>query len=110
MMITYKWSVAEMEVVPQEDDVTDVVANVYWMLTGTDGQYSGAVRGSVKLQPYAGGQPFIPYEDLTEDVVLGWVFDVLGASVSTYEAQVDQQITAQLSQPVIPRPLPWSSQ
>lgn len=107
-MVTYKWSILAIEVVPQEDNVSDVVAVVKWRLDGEDGEYTGSSSGVVNLSPYQPGQPFIPYEDLTEDVVLGWTLDALGPTVPVYESIVAGQISDKMRPPVEPRPLPWS--
>lgn len=106
-MVTNTWSVVNMEVVPQEASVSDVVANVAWKLVGADGEYTSEVAGTVSLNPYQPGQPFTPYEDLTQEQVLGWVFTALGNYVGSYEALVAYKIAEQQKPPVEPRPLPW---
>ena len=107
-MITYEWLVERMDVLPQEGGETDVVVTVYWKLNGTNGEYNGSVYGSVTLSPYEPGEPFTPYEELTQEQVLGWVFEALGDLVPQYEASVATQIQNQIKPPVITPPLPWS--
>jgi hypothetical protein len=108
MAITNTWAVVQMDAYPEEDGETDVVFNVHWTLTGTDGTYSGSVYGSqgVAIDPDA---PFTPYADLTEAQVVGWVQAALGEEqVASYEANVAQQIADQINPPVVTPPLPWS--
>lgn len=108
MAVTNTWTVTAMDCYPQADGETDVVFNVHWTLTGTDGTYTGSVYGSqgVSLDPAA---PFIPYADLTEAQVIGWVQDAMGAEqVAAYEANVATQIENQINPPVVSPPLPWS--
>ena len=108
MAVTNTWTVTAMDCYPQADGETDVVFNVHWTLTGTDGTYSASVYGSqgVSLDPAA---PFIPYADLTEAQVIGWVKDAMGAEqVAAYEANVAQQIADQINPPVVTPPLPWA--
>lgn len=108
MTITNTWAVVQMDAYPQADGEADVVFNVHWTLTGTDGTYSASVYGSqgVSLDPAA---PFIPYADLTEAQVIGWVQDAMGAEqVAALEANVATQIENQINPPVVNPPLPWA--
>jgi hypothetical protein len=98
-----------MDAYPEQDGETDVVFNVHWTLTGTDGTYSGNVYGSqsVTVDPEA---PFTPYADLTQAQVIGWVKDALGEEqVASLEANVAEQIANQINPPVVTPDLPWSA-
>jgi hypothetical protein len=109
MTITNTWAVFQMEAYPQQDGETDVVFNVHWTLIGTDGTYSGNVYGSqsVTVDPEA---PFTPYDDLTEEQVIGWVKDALSEDkVASLEANVAEQIANQINPPVVTPALPWSA-
>jgi hypothetical protein len=47
--------------------------------------------------------PFIPYEDLTNDIVVGWIQQDLGVDgVSNLEACIQGQIDSQINPPVVP--------
>ena len=108
MAITNTWSVVSLDCYPELDGETDVVFVCHWTLAGTDGTYTGSVYGSVgvTLDPDA---PFVPYANLTEAQVIGWVQDALGEEqVAAYEANVAQQIENQINPPVVTPPLPWS--
>lgn len=107
MTTTYTWAVVQMDAYPEADGETDVVFNVHWTLTGSDGTYIGSVYGSqgVTVDPDA---PFVPYADLTEAQVIGWVQDALGAEqVTTLEENVAQQINNQIAPAVVTPTLPW---
>jgi hypothetical protein len=109
MTITNTWAVLQMDAYPEQDGETDVVFNVHWTLTGTDGTYSGNVYGSqsVTVDPEA---PFTPYADLTQAQVIGWVKDALGEEqVSSLEANVAEQIANQINPPIVTPALPWSA-
>ena len=108
MPITNTWAVVQMDAYPEEDGEQDVVFNVHWTLTGTDGTYTGSVYGSqgVSIDPDA---PFTPYDQLTEAQVIGWVQAAMGEEqVASYEANVAQQIADQIDPPVVTPPLPWA--
>ena len=107
MAITNTWGVVQMDAYPAHDGETDVVFQVHWTLTATDGTYTGYVYGSVgvSLDP---ASPFTPYADLTEAQVIGWVQAAMGTEqVDAYEANVAQQIADQVNPPVVTPPLPW---
>lgn len=108
MPITNIWAVVQMDAYPEADGETDVVFNVHWTLTGTDGTYSGNVYGSqaVTTDP---DTPFTQYADLSKVQVIGWVQNAMGAEqVASYEANVAAQIADQMDPPVVTPPLPWS--
>ena len=57
---------------------------------------------------YTAGSPYIPYADLTEQQVLGWVY-ATGINQTEIEATLQAQIDAQITPTVIQPPLPWSA-
>ena len=108
-MITYAWSVNSMTAYPKYAELTDVVFQVAWVLSATDGTYNSAAYGSVDTT-YVAGSPFTPYDQLTLDQVNGWVADALGPDgIAKAQADCDAAIAAQqdTNLPVTP-PLPWN--
>jgi hypothetical protein len=105
MTTTTTWTVTAMDCYPQAEGETDVVFNVHWTCSGTDGTYNASVYStcSVTLDPSA---PYTPYADLTQDQVLGWIWSS-GVDQAATESAVDQQIANQVSPPVITPELPW---
>lgn len=100
------WSITQLQVYPQSEGEADVVCAAAWNVSGTDGTYNGSLNGSMafKLDPEA---PFIPYDQLTQEQVLEWVWSSLGEeSKATAEADVDAQIEYAKSQ-VTTAALPW---
>ena len=109
MPITNTWNIVSLDCYPEQDGKTDVVFVAHWTLNGTDGEHTGGVYGSVglTLDPEA---TYVPYADLTEAQVIGWVKEALGEEqVIAYEANVAQQIENQINPPVVTPPLPWSA-
>jgi len=104
-MITLSWIIERLLVKPTEGTLTDVVITADWRCNGTDGTYSGTCYGSASFA--APTENFTPYEDLTQDQVLGWCF-ANGVDQSAIEANVTQQINDQINPPVIAPPLPWA--
>jgi hypothetical protein len=110
--ISINWIIERLLVKPTEGSLTDVVITADWRCNGTETigtgddakTYSGTCYGSASFQPPSGS--FTPYEDLTEQQVLGWCFSN-GVDQTAIEANVTQQINDQINPPVIAPPLPW---
>ena len=110
MSISYLWNISQLDCYPEYQGEPDVVFVCHWTLTGTEIQgektYTGSVYGSVgvTLDPEA---PFIPYDQLTQDQVLNWVWEG-GVDKAASEANVAQQIEDQKNPKVVTPPLPWA--
>lgn len=107
-MTTYTWTVNAMYTVQQPDP--NYVVNVIWTLTGVDGEYTASIQGNTVFDSQQ-ADPFIPYSELTQEIVIGWVQNNLGPDgIANYEANVQGQINSMINPPVSPQntPLPWS--
>ena len=112
MTATITWTVTQMDCYPQADNETDVVFNVHWTCSGTETQndttYNGSVYNTCAV-PMSGTGSFTPYNELTQNQVLGWIW-ANGVDQAATEAAVQQQIDNQINPPVVTPPLPWSTQ
>ena len=99
------WLIQQMSTVPQLDGQTDVVVTAAWRCNGIDGQYEATVYGAASFT-LAQGSSFTPYDQLTQDQVLGWCYEN-GVDKTAMEASVYQQIQNQINPPVVVLPLPW---
>jgi hypothetical protein len=106
-MTTLSWIIERLLVKPTEGTLTDVVITADWRCNGSQDQYSGTCYGSTSFFPPTGS--FTPYDQLTQDQVLGWCF-ASGVNQSAIEANVTQQINDQINPPIIAPPLPWAAQ
>ena len=70
MAITNTWSVSDM----QHMDSDGGVFLVYWSMVSSDGTYSASEGGKLRCEYDASSPSFVPYADLTEADVLGWVY------------------------------------
>ena len=85
---------------------TEVVLTAGWRCNGTDGTYSASVYGTVSFpEPEVDGA-FTPYASLTQDQVLGWVWNN-GVDKTSAEEAVAVQLANQVNPPVTQPPLPW---
>ena len=108
--ISMTWDVTAMDCYPQEQGNADVVFNVHLTCSGHQNSggntYTSSIYSTCQI-PYTGGT-FTPYDQLTENEVLGWCW-ANGVDKAATEAAVQQQIANQINPPVITPPLPWSA-
>jgi hypothetical protein len=107
-MTTYTWNVTALytETIDGEQNYV-VIAN--YEVVGVDGTYTASLSNIARFST-ASVTPFVPYEDLTETIVIAWIQEELGETgVSNLEACIQGQIDSQINPPVTPQntPLPW---
>jgi hypothetical protein len=89
-MVNFKWSVNPMDCVIDEDGLTNVVQTVHWRLIGTDeNNVSSDVYGAQGF-PAPAAEGYIPFEYLTQEIVVGWLESVL--DVETLKRQIEEAI------------------
>jgi hypothetical protein len=106
-MTNITWTVTALNCYPTVGSETDVVFTVHWTCSGTDGTYTSSVYSTCSV-PTPTGTTFTPYQDLTQDQVLGWVW-ANGVDKDATEAAVQQQIDNQINPPVVSPVLPWAA-
>lgn len=108
-MTNYTWNVTNLftETIDGKEDYV-VIAN--YETTGVDGEYSASLSNTAQFST-EDVTDFIPYADLTEEIVIGWIKESLGENgIISIEACIQGQIDSQITPPVSPEntPLPWS--
>jgi hypothetical protein len=99
------WNVSELNCLPDAEGKQDYVICCHWQCNGVDGDYSGSVYSTCSFAVVQ-GEAFTPYDQLTQDQVLGWVW-ANGVDKAATEAAVEQQIANQINPPIVSPPLPW---
>lgn len=106
MQITHTWKIRKLI---QINDNSGTVIRVYFKVHSTDGTCYYVSGGNVELN-VDNIVNFVPYEDLTEEIVIGWVHDKLGTSLGGYE-QLNSDWINSAETPIIPETktegLPW---
>lgn len=108
-MTNYIWNVTELYTQTIEGN-SDYVVIANYNTTGVDGEYTASLSGTAQFSTADVGV-FIPYADLTEEIVIAWVKETLGENGTiSVEACIQGQIDSQINPPVSPEntPLPWS--
>jgi hypothetical protein len=99
MTNTYEWTIASMPAYPQYEGQTDVVFQVNWACVASDGTNNASLSGTTGVA-YTAGEPYTPYNQLTQEQVLDWVWAVTPKSDT--EAYLDGQLKS------VELPLPWA--
>ena len=110
MPITYTWTATSLIGYPVIDGETDVVTRASYTVLADDGDGHTADYSNFALTPIDPSVPFIPYADLTNDIVIGWVQynigpDLIAAIQGSLAIQVERQIDPPPQPEVLP--LPW---
>jgi len=98
--MNYQWNVIKMDRLTSDG----FVVTVHYTVNAVDGNYSAATYGTVDYTEQSDKQ-YIPYEELTEVEVIGWVKNSLGQE--TVEKSLAAQIEDQKN-PVQESGLPWA--
>ena len=94
------WTIAQLE----RTTATGGVTIAHWRVSKTDGEYSASSYGTCSFEPDESAEDFVAFEDLTEEVVLEWVYEALDKDA--VEESIATQIEAQKA-PVTMAGLPW---
>ena len=101
MATTFTWAVAQLERETQDG----YVFTVHYTVNAADGTYTAGAYGSLGLERPEGDM--VPFADLTEEIVTGWVKDKFGAEKV---AEIEEALQAQLDEQHAPSKasgLPW---
>jgi hypothetical protein len=96
--MNFIWNVVQMDRLTSDG----FVVTVHYTVNAVDGDYTASTYGTVGYTQGEGS--YVPFANLTSDIVVGWVKDSLGQS--TVEEALAAQITAQKN-PVQLSGLPW---
>jgi hypothetical protein len=111
MSINYEWNFNPLESYPTASGETDVVFLVHWQLRANTGSYSSTQIGTQTIPTFESGSTFIPYNELTKDIVYGWVTSSMeNSATGSVESRyfiLSQSIYNQINPPVLVQQAPW---
>tara|TARA_R100000329_G_scaffold72165_1_gene62829 strand:- start:1496 stop:1804 length:309 start_codon:yes stop_codon:yes gene_type:complete len=102
-MTTFTWTINQLE----RETVDGYVFTAHYSVNAADDTYTSGAYGSIGFER---PDTLIPFSDLTEELVLGWVKEKIGGDEKVQEiqaalqAQLDEQRT-----PTKASGLPWSN-
>ena len=101
MATTYTWNCKTVDAYPTLEGETDVVYNAHWIVTGVSDQlnpsgdpYKARSIGTQILST-SNITNFIPFGDLTNEIVVEWTKSAMGEEVvSSIEADIQSKINS----------------
>ena len=104
-MTTFTTRITAMYTLQQPDP--NYVVNALWEVTGVDGANTASIQGNTQFNSADQVGAFIPYANLTEAIVIGWI---PAQDISNAQACVQGQINSMITPPVSPSDtaLPWA--
>ena len=92
MANTYEWKIGQMEAKISDGEKNNIIFRIWWELVASDGEIKPtyAMAMDVLDVQYKEGDPFIEYENLTKEDVVGWL--EAGLDVDEYKSKLDQEI------------------
>jgi len=100
MSISYNWTISETNY----QVANGYVFCAHWQATAVDGEHTASIYSTCS---WADGTVNTPYDQLTQETVLGWVW-ANGVDKTATEAALAAQIEAQKN-PVTASGTPWSA-
>jgi hypothetical protein len=108
-MNTYTWEFPRFSAHPSLNGLNNVVYNVEFILSATDGEGHGSqIFGSVGISEPSDPDNFKPFNLLTHSVVEQWVISAIGEdTLAEHKANLDNQIEQQKAPISVVLNKPW---
>ena len=109
MAISYAWDVSTVDTYPTKDSNSDVIHNVHWRLTATDGtnkdsdgnNWTATSYGTQSLDTDSISS-FTAFGSLDAAKVQGWVEAALNANDKDYVKNMKANLDAQIAEKITP--------
>ena len=101
MITVFSWAIANLE----HETVDGFVYTAHYTISAKNAAYSASAYGSIGFER---PDSLLPYSDLTEEIVVGWVKDAL---TEEKVEQIEEALQAQLDEQAAPTKaagVPWS--
>jgi hypothetical protein len=105
--MTPVWIIEWLQTTLTAANPSEAVLQVGWRANATDESHTATIYSTCTLPP-ADPASFIPYSDLTQEQVLGWIW-ANGVDKDATEAALAQMIENQKNPPTQQPPLPWAA-
>lgn len=109
--MNYSWQIVKLETRNQTNadgvSLADAVVRIKWRRSGidADGNTATIVGYTILDATEVQADSFINFNDLTEEVVLGWLETSLSKKLEEYNNKIQQKINRKFS---VTRAVPWS--
>jgi len=110
MSATITWVIEWMQTTPTTANPPETVITAGWRCNGAQTanavDYTSSVYSTASFPAPSG--TFTPYDQLTQEQVLGWCW-ANGVDKATTEAAIQTNIDSQINPTTIQPPLPWAT-
>ena len=104
--MVYNWQVTNLftlDTVSEAGYVVTVLYEVVGVETVSGTEYTASLSNSAQFE-VTEGSTYIPYEDLTNEIVVGWIQSQLGEDgVNNLQASVEGMINSEINPPISPK-------
>lgn len=104
MPTTFTWNITHIKCVPSYNGNQNIIYDVIWECIAECDGYKAKSYGSTPI-PYVEGA-FTPYEQLTKEQVLSWIW-ATDTTKEGVEMGVQDQLNRVMNPPPPPPKLPW---
>jgi hypothetical protein len=104
----FQWVISELNCAVESEGLPDVINMIHWRYNATQ-EYEGKIYFADTYGADGVAQPnpqnFIPYADVTEAEVIGWLEEIL--PVDAMQLALENNIALQINPVEVTLPLPW---
>lgn len=105
MAVTYTWDCRTVDTYPTHTDdnsvaQSDVIFNVHWRLTGTEGEHSATSIGTQTLD-VADLSSFTSFDSITHEDIIGWVEAAMGEEMLQSQKDALASQVAEIAAPSV---------
>ena len=107
MSNTYTVIIQSIMCLPTYQDQTEVVYNLNWILSGTDGVNTHSTQGAQRIE-FGPTSQFTPFNSLTSEQVLSWLnnSEPFASQVSIFKSDIDNHLRGMGAVSMTP---PWNT-
>jgi len=104
----FSWVISSLDCAVESEGLPDVINQIHYRYNATQ-EYDGKVYFADTYSVVSVAQPnpqnFIPYADVTEAEVIGWLEEIL--PVDAMQLSLENNIALQINPVEVTLPLPW---
>lgn len=101
----YSKKIFSVEVLPKDGDLENVVIRVQWEFQARNSTHYAVTVHRTELSSVSDAGNFVPFHELTEDMVLGWIESRV--DTAALQAELDALILTEMQKPEVQKNPPW---
>jgi len=96
--MNYTWRITNMQHNTSNGVVYDIDYGCFTHYSGSEGEFSSRKLDEMSITGDPSDKDFVPYADLTEEIVMGWVQTDLGSSKVT---EIQEELSSSIASNII---------